>query len=91
MFSKRIQTCNAVLTVLSVKLHKRLTEQEHAESHEHMLDLIKSMDDLGIPWKLQNALFYVAEMYDVRKWYLDQLLKKAIEHARVDGAELFGF
>lgn len=46
--------------------------------------LIEAMDRQRIPWRLQNALFYIGEHYDVRAWYLDQLLHMAQQRAGVE-------
>ena len=42
------------------------------------------MDRQRIPWRLQNALFYIGEHYDVRAWYLDQLLHMAQQRAGME-------
>ena len=46
--------------------------------------LIEAMDRQRIPWRLQNALFYIGEKYDVRAWYLDQLLNMAQQRAGME-------
>lgn len=78
------QLCKAVITVLSTKTHCALSAAEKAEEHRNMLDLIRDMDAAGIPWVLQNALFYVGERYDVRVNYLDHLLTIALNRAGLE-------
>lgn len=81
---EKVNTCKAVLTVMSVLTFQRLTEEERAEEHKNMDNLIEAMDRQRIPWRLQNALFYIGEKYDVRAWYLDQLLHMAQQRAGME-------
>ena len=81
---EKVNTCKAVLTVMSVLTFQRLTEEERTEEHKNMEGLIEAMDRQRIPWRLQNALFYIGEKYDVRAWYLDQLLNMAQQRAGVE-------
>ena len=55
---EKVNTCKAVLTVMSVLTFQRLTKEERKAEHRNMDDLIEAMDRQRIPWKLQNALFY---------------------------------
>lgn len=81
---EKVNTCKAVITVMSVLTFQRLTEEEREEEHKNMDSLIEAMDRQRIPWRLQNALFYIGEKYDVRAWYLDQLLNMAQQRAGME-------
>lgn len=81
---EKVNTCKAVITVMSVLTFQRLTEEEREEEHKNMDGLIEAMDRQRIPWRLQNALFYIGEKYDVRAWYLDQLLNMAQQRAGME-------
>ena len=81
---EKVNTCKAVLTVMSVLTFQRLTKEEREAEHKNMDDLIEAMDRQRIPWRLQNALFYIGENYDVRAWYLDQLFHMAQQRAGVE-------
>ena len=81
---EKVNTCKAVLTVMSVLTFQRLTKEEREAEHKNMDGLIEAMDRQRIPWRLQNALFYIGEHYDVRAWYLDQLLHMAQQRAGVE-------
>lgn len=81
---EKLNTCKAVITVMSVLTFQRLTAQEREAERRNMNELITMMDRQRIPWRLQNALFYIGENYDVRAWYLDQLLKLAKDRAGME-------
>ena len=81
---EKVNTCKAVLTVMSVLTFQRLTKEEREAEHKNMDGLIEAMDRQRIPWRLQNALFYIGEPYDVRAWYLDQLFHMAQQRAGVE-------
>ena len=76
---KRRQTCNAIITVVSVLRHQQLTPEEVSASRALMASLLADADRFGIPWRLQNSLLYIGEAHDVRSWYIDQLFAKACE------------
>lgn len=71
----------AIIVNLSILFHQRNTEWEKMEIRKNMEDLISSMDKNGIPWKLQNSLFYVGENYDVRSCYVSDLCELAYSRA----------
>ena len=81
---EKLNTCKAVITVMSVLTFQRLTAQEREAERRNMDELITMMDRQRIPWRLQNALFYIGENYDVREWYLDQLLNLATVRAGME-------
>ena len=81
---EKVNICKSVLTVMSVLTFQRLTKEEMEAEHKNMDDLIEAMDRQRIPWRLQNALFYIGAHYDVRVWYLDQLLHMAQQRAGVE-------
>lgn len=71
----------AIITRISVLTHCHLTPDEEADARQGMEDILTAADRAGIPWKLQNALLYVGEKYDVRAWYLSDLLRIAAERS----------
>lgn len=73
--------CNAIITRISVLKHQQLTLDELTDARQGMTDILTDADRAGIPWKLQNALLYVGEKYDVRAWYLSDLLRMAVNRA----------
>jgi hypothetical protein len=81
---KAQQTCNAIITVISTLKHQHLTPDEISAAHLHMADLLTAADALEIPWKLQNSLLYIGELYDVRDRYLDQLFTMACARIGID-------
>ena len=81
---EKLNTCKGVITVMSVLTFQRLTAQEREAEHRNMDELISMMDRQRIPWRLQNALLYIGENYDVRAWYLDQLLNLATARAALE-------
>lgn len=54
---EKLNTCKAVITVMSVLTFQRLTAQEREAERRNMNELITMMDRQRIPWRLQNALF----------------------------------
>lgn len=81
---EKLNTCKAVITVMSVLTFQRLTAQEREAERRNMGELISMMDRQRIPWRLQNALLYIGESYDVRAWYLDKLLNLATVRAALE-------
>lgn len=81
---EKLNTCKAVITVMSVLTFQRLTAQEREAERRNLEELITMMDRQRIPWRLQNALFYIGINYDVRAWYLDQLLHMATDQAGME-------
>jgi hypothetical protein len=75
-----------ILWRISTLKHCRLTADENAEFHAGMRDALTAADAAGIPWAVQNALLYIGEKYDVRAWYLSDLLRMAIERSGVKEA-----
>lgn len=73
--------CHAIITRISVLKHQHLTPDELTDARQDMADILTDADRAGIPWKLQNALLYVGEKYDVRAWYLYDLLRMAVNRA----------
>lgn len=85
MSYKARQTCNAIITVISVIKHQQLTPSEAEAEHANMADLLSAADRYCIPWNLQNSLLYIGEKYDVRAWYIDQLFTMACERVKMQG------
>lgn len=79
------QTCNAIITVISNLRHQYMTPEELSAARSMMNQLLSDADRLGISWKLQNALLYIGEHYDVRAWYLDQLYAMACARIGFNG------
>jgi len=69
---------------MSVLTFQRVTAQEMEAERRNIGGLITMMDRQRIPWRLENALFYIGENYDVREWYLDQLLNLATDRAGME-------
>ncbi len=67
--------------MLSVLKHQFLEESERDILRKNMDGLISDMDKLSVPFKVQNALFWAAERYDVRTFYLNDMLNFAYEKA----------
>jgi hypothetical protein len=78
---KQQQCCKAIITRISVIKHQRMDSFEARAAHADMQDALLTADQLGISWILQNALLYIGEKYDVRCFYLDDLLRMACERA----------
>lgn len=78
---KQRHIMEAVIVNLSIFFHQRNTEGEKMEIRKNMEDLISSMDKNGIPWKLQNSLFYIGEKYDIRNHYISDICKEAYARA----------
>jgi len=75
------QVIKSTLWALSILKHCRVDEHEKKGFQEIMEINIKKMDDTGIPWRVQNSIFYIAEKMDVRSFYLSTMLKAAMERA----------
>lgn len=82
MYDKK-QICAAIITRISVLTHCNLTPDEQNDARQGMTDTLNAADRAGIPWKLQNQLLYVGEKYDVRGWYISDLLQIASKRANI--------
>jgi hypothetical protein len=69
---------SAVISAQSILEYQRLTDEERTAFREKMDDYIKEMDNLGITFRFQNAIFAAGWKNDVRKHYLSTLIDGAI-------------
>lgn len=81
--NKIIQTMQSVLVRISALTYqvRDLSDAEKYDSRRCISDDIDAMDRFGIPWKVQNALFYTAEHNDCRCKYISDLLDAAAHRA----------
>lgn len=81
--NKIIQTMQSVLVRISVLAYQAydLSDAEKDDSRRCISYDIDAMDRFGIPWKVQNALFYTAEHNDCRRKYISDLLDAAAHRA----------
>lgn len=77
------QICNAIITRISVLTHCQLTDDEKTDARAGMDDILTTADRAGIPWQLQNSLLYIGEKYDIRAWYLSDLLRMACDRVNM--------
>lgn len=76
--------CKAIITRASILAHCKLTPDELIDARQGMVDTLTAADRVKIPWKLQNQLIYIGEHYDVRSWYLSELLQMACDRAGIE-------
>ena len=67
----------SVIVSVSILKHKRLTEEERAITRSNLNYTISEMDKAGIPYKVQNALFWVGYSHNTAEHYLSDLLQLA--------------
>lgn len=75
----------ALVCKISILKHQRIPPEDLPGLRADIDDLLTAADAAGIPWKLQNALLYIGEKYDVRAWYISDMLRMACTHAGVRG------
>lgn len=69
----------ALVCKISILKHQRIPPEDLPGLRADIDDLLTAADAAGIPWKLQNSLLYIGEKYDVRAWYIADLLRMACD------------
>ena len=69
----------ALVCKISILKHQYIPPEDLPGLRADIDDLLTAADAAQIPWKLQNSLLYIGEKYDVRAWYIADLLRMACD------------
>lgn len=72
---------NLLSGVSLLKHDKSLTQDERKTIDGCVKGSFDRLDELGVTFRFQNSLLYIAEKYDSRIYYLRDMILKAVEHA----------
>lgn len=75
----------ALVCKISILKHQSIPPEDLQSLRDDIDDLLTAADAAGIPWKLQNSLLYIGEKYDVRAYYVTDLLKIACARVKMEG------
>lgn len=68
----------ALVCKISILKHQSIPPEDLPELKRDIDDLLTAADAAQIPWKVQNSLLYIGEKYDVRAWYIADLIRIAL-------------
>lgn len=80
-FSALECNCTGLISAISVLKHQHNTDEEIKVMRDCIPLYFKHLDEIGVTFRFQNAMIYIAEKYDVREHYMRTLFIKAVEHA----------
>lgn len=69
----------ALVCKISILKHQRIPPEDLPGLRADIDYLLTAADAVNIPWALQNSLLYIGEKYDVRAWYISDLLRMACD------------
>lgn len=69
----------ALVCKISILKHQRISPEDLPGLRADIDDLLTAADAARMPWALQNSLLYIGEKYDVRAWYISDLLRMACD------------
>lgn len=73
--------CAGLVSGVSILNHQIVNDEERKSIDGSIKDCFQQLDKLGVTFRFQNSLIYVAEKFDCRSNYLHDLINKAIAHA----------
>lgn len=83
--SKLYYNCASVISGVSVLKHQIVNEDERISIDESIKFCFQQLDKIGVTFRFQNSLLYIAEKLDSRSYYLHDMLNMAV--ARAGGIE----
>lgn len=73
--------CTSVISGISVLKHQTVNDEERKAIDESIRLCFQQLDKMGVTFRFQNSLLYIAEKFDSRSYYLHDMLNKAVAHA----------
>lgn len=71
-----------VLSGVSLLRHdKTLTEDDRRTIEGCIECSFNQLDKIGVTFRFQNSMLYIAEKYDARAYYLRDMIRFAVEHS----------
>lgn len=79
--SKLYYNCASLVSGVSILNHQIVNDEERKAIDDSIKDCFQHLDKMGITFRFQNSLLYIAEKFDSRSYYLHDMIIKAIDHA----------
>ena len=79
--SKLYYNCTSIVSGVSVLKHQIVNDEERKIIDESIKFCFQQLDKMGVTFRFQNSLLYIAEKFDSRSCYLHDMLNKAVAHA----------
>lgn len=79
--SKLYYNCAGVISGVSVLKHQITNDEERKAIDGSIKLCFQQLDKMGVTFRFQNSLLYIAEKFDSRSYYLHDMLNKAVFHA----------
>ena len=73
--------CASVISGVSVLKHQIVNEDERISIDGSIKFCFQQLDKMGVTFRFQNSLLYIAEKLDSRSYYLHDMLNMAFVHA----------
>lgn len=79
--SELYYNCASLVSGVSILNHQILNDDERKSIDDSIKDCFQQLDKMGVTFRFQNSLLYIAEKFDSRSNYLRDMIIKAIDHA----------
>ena len=79
--SKLYYNCASVVSGVSVLKHQIVNDEERKAIDGSIKFCFQQLDKMGVTFRFQNSLLYIAEKLDSRSYYLHDMLNMAVAHA----------
>lgn len=79
--SKLYYNCVSLVSGVSVLTHQIVNDEERKAIDSSIKLCFQQLDKMGVTFRFQNSLLYIAEKFDSRSYYLHDMLNKAVAHA----------
>ena len=79
--SKLYYNCTSVISGASILKHQIVNDEERKAIDGSIRSCFQQLDKMGVTFRFQNSLLYIAEKFDSRSYYLYDMLNKAVAHA----------
>lgn len=73
--------CASIVSGVSVLRHQIVNDEERNAIDESIKSCFQQLDKIGVTFRFQNSLLYIAEKFDCRRYYLHDMINIAVDHA----------
>ena len=73
--------CTCLVSGVSILNHQIVNDEERKSIDDSIKNCFQQLDKLGVTFRFQNSLLYIAEKFDSRSNYLHDMINMAIDHA----------
>ena len=79
--SKLYYNCASIVSGVSILKHQNVNDEERKAIDGSIKYCFEQLDKMGVTFRFQNSLLYIAEKLDSRSHYLHNMLDMAVKHA----------